>query len=597
MTPERWSQVKNLLERALSRPRHEREEYLRHAAGTDEDLYDEVAHLVAAHDADPAFLDKHPETAPLDPVNDRRVGKTIKNRYRIKSRLGSGGVGVVYLAEDLNLMSRLVVVKFLHEHGNRQQGRLIKFLQEAEALARLDHPGIVAAFDAGETPDGSHFLVMQYVDGQTLRALIEDGPVPLDLAASILRQLGSALEVAHSKGVIHRDLKPENIMLQKLGDGRRIVKLIDFGVARVEASAVSTDTAVIGIAGTPSYMAPEHLSGKPLPASDTFSLAVIAYEMLTAKRPFTAKQPFALRQQHKQGVAKGAIRTIRPEVPAEAENAIRQALLYDAAARPQNAREFCDTAGIALEQAAEPYRKRLSGASQHKSRRWLIYGASGAAVAAMGAAAYWNYARPVPRSGGKILASNEGATEPQDSGFTPRDQIEIAPIRNRERTGFDALALRSTDQGMFAKRLAIEDLQAALQGGWRVTLVARPVIGGVWACADFVALGEPRYDISFYREPDGRAVALLCTQHAPTFDGPRYELPDEGASRHRMELVYDPKTRSCDLFVDGRRQIAGYKGHRQMQAKDPMKAFFFGLSVYRSDRAQAEVENVKFELL
>src|SRR5688572_13556043 len=281
MTPERWSQVKNLLERALSRPRHEREEYLRHAAGADEDLYDEVAHLVAAHDADPAFLDRHPETAPLAPVNDRRLGTTLKGRYRIKSKLGSGGVGVVYLAEDLNLMSRLVVVKFLHEHGGRQPGRLIKFLQEAEALARLDHPGIVAAFDADETPDGAHFLVMQYVDGRTLRALIDDGPVRLDLAASILRQLGSALEIAHSKGVIHRDLKPENIMLQKLGDGRKIVKLIDFGVARVEASAVSTDTAVIGVAGTPSYMAPEHLSGKPVPASDIFSLGVIAFEMLT----------------------------------------------------------------------------------------------------------------------------------------------------------------------------------------------------------------------------------------------------------------------------------------------------------------------------
>jgi hypothetical protein len=90
---------------------------------------------------------------------------------------------------------------------------------------------------------------------------------------------------------------------------------------------------------------------------------------------------------------------------------------------------------------------------------------------------------------------------------------------------------------------------------------------------------------------------LLCTQHAPNFDGPRYELPDEGASRHRMELVYDPKTRSCDLFVDGRRQVAGYKGHRQMQQKDPLNAFYFGISVYRSDRAEAEVESVKFEIL
>ena len=90
---------------------------------------------------------------------------------------------------------------------------------------------------------------------------------------------------------------------------------------------------------------------------------------------------------------------------------------------------------------------------------------------------------------------------------------------------------------------------------------------------------------------------FLCTQHIPTFEGPRYELPDQGASAHLMELVYDPSTRSCHLFVDGRRQAAGYKGHRQLQAKDPLDAFFFGISVYRSERAEAEVEAVRFEVL
>jgi serine/threonine protein kinase len=592
MTPERWSQVKNLLERALSRPRHEREEYLRHAAGEDEDLYSEVAHLVSAHDADPAFLDRHPETAPLAQAADRRIGTTIKGRYRIKSKLGSGGVGVVYLAEDLNLMSRLVVVKFLHEHGGRQPGRLIKFLQEAEALARLDHPGIIAAVDADETPDGSHFLVMQYVDGRTLRALIHDGPVRLDLAASILRQLGSALEVAHNKGVIHRDLKPENIMLQKLGDGRKIVKVIDFGVARVEASAVSTDTAVIGVAGTPSYMAPEHLSGKPVPASDIFSLGVIAFEMLTGKRPFTAKQPFALRQQHKQGIAKGAIRSVRPEVPVEAENAIRQALLFEAGERPQNAREFCDAAGIALENA-----KPAGPRPGTTSRRNVLFVAASAVTAAVAGTLYWTRSRPVSRAVGKVLADHEGALDPTGHGFALTGKLESEPIRNSDRSGFDALALKSTDQGSFVKRLAVEDLQAALQQGWKITLVGRPVIGAIIAVADFRALDAPRYDLNFYREPDGRAVALLCTQHVPNFDGPRYELPDEGATRHRLELVYDPKARSCDLFVDGRRQAAGYAGHRQMQARDAMDAFHFGVSVYRSDRAEGEVEMVKFELL
>jgi hypothetical protein len=178
-----------------------------------------------------------------------------------------------------------------------------------------------------------------------------------------------------------------------------------------------------------------------------------------------------------------------------------------------------------------------------------------------------------------------------------QDKIEVTPLRNPERTGFDALALKTSDQGTFIRRLALEDLQEALRQGWKITIHGRPVIGAMAACADFRALGEPRYDLTCYREPDGRAVALLCTQHVPNFDGPRYELPDEGATRHRMELVYDPETRTCDLFVDGRRHIAGYKGHRQMQAKEPTEAFHFGLSVYRSDRAEGEIESVKFEIL
>ena len=130
MSPERWSQVKALLERVLARPAHEREEFLRHSCLGDSELYDEVTYLVEAHAADPKFREKHPDTAPLEGQQDPRIGATVKGRYRIKSRLGSGGVGVVYLAEDLHLMSRLVVVKFLHEQGRSQPGRLVKFLLE-----------------------------------------------------------------------------------------------------------------------------------------------------------------------------------------------------------------------------------------------------------------------------------------------------------------------------------------------------------------------------------------------------------------------------------------------------------------------------------
>ena len=589
MTPERWSQVKTLLDRALARPAHERDIFLRRACGKDEELYAEVSHLVKAHTSDSELIRKHPETAPVEAQRDPRIGTVVKNRYRIRSRLGSGGVGVVYLAEDLNLMSRLVVVKFLHEQGRSDPAKLVKFLQEAEALARLDHPGIVAAVDADATSDGAHFLVMQYVDGRTLREILEDGPLALPRAASMLRQLGLALEAAHDKGVIHRDLKPENIMLQQLGDRRDIVKLIDFGVARVEASAITSDTAVIGVLGTPNYMAPEHLAGKPVAASDIFSIAVIAFEMLAGKRPFSAKQPFVLRQQQKQGVSRGAIRNLRPQVPGQAENLIRQALSYDPSHRPKNAREFCEAVASSLElgedQIAEPGR-----------RRWIKTALLVGGGAAVGAGAYF-YPRSVPRAGSKVLAQTVGAADPTEQGFIMRDKIDFSAMRNAERTGFDRLDLKAGEQGLFFKRLATEDLTEALRSGWKITLKGRPVIGGMWACADFKALGEPRYDVSCYREPDGRALSLLCTQHVPTFEGPRYELPDQGAHPHLLELVYDPGTKSCELYVDGRRQVAGYKGHRQQQARDPLEAFFFGISVYRSQRAEAELLAVKFEIL
>ena len=222
---------------------------------------------------------------------------------------------------------------------------------------------------------------------------------------------------------------------------------------------------------------------------------------------------------------------------------------------------------------------------------------AGVAALGVGGAAFWYSQRSVAPTAGKILAQTDGALDPLEQGFEIRDQLQSTPMRNKERTGFDRLDLRSPEQGSFYRKLSLQDIRAADSNGWKITLKGRPIIGGLWACADFRALNGPRFDLSFYREPDGRALALLCTQHIPTFEGPRYEMPDQGASSHLLELVYDTSTKTCQLYVDGRRQAAGYKGHRQQQAKDPLDAFFFGISVYRSERAEAEVEAVRFEVL
>src|ERR1044071_3036039 len=215
------------------------------------------------------------ETAPLQPL----TAALIKERYQVERELGRGGIGVVYLARDLQLMSRPVVVKVQLEASAQNEWFKKKFHQEMEALARLDHPGIVAVLDAGQTQDGKPYLVMQYIEGHVLRDAMKKGGMDLPRVARIIRQVGQALTAAHEKGIYHRDLKPENIMLQRPGDDDEQVKLIDFGIATVKDSETATNRETTTVAGTASYMAPEQLLGKPVAASDIYAMAVIAYEL------------------------------------------------------------------------------------------------------------------------------------------------------------------------------------------------------------------------------------------------------------------------------------------------------------------------------
>ena len=209
------------------------------------------------------------------------TGKLLDGRYLIESQLGRGGIGVVYLARDTKLMDKRVVVKVLldqlgdddTEHWVRR-----KFREEIEALARIDHPGVVGVMHAGDLPDGRPFIVMQYIEGRSLRSVMKEGPMEFARAANVLRQIGHAIGSAHSRGIIHRDLKPENIMLQSLEEGDEYVRLIDFGIASVQGSQAAAEATSTRVAGTVHYMAPEQLQGQPTPASDIFAIAVLAYE-------------------------------------------------------------------------------------------------------------------------------------------------------------------------------------------------------------------------------------------------------------------------------------------------------------------------------
>lgn len=275
------------------------------------------------------------------PLNDSTPAPPIKGRYQIQRELGHGGVGVVYLAHDLQLHNRPVVIKVLLDSWS---GEWItkKFRQEIEALSRIEHPGVVGVFDTGEMPNGQLFVVMQFVEGQNLRKVLDNqvGPMKFDYSARILEQVGRALEAAHEKGILHCDLKPENIMLQKLGSGEELVKLIDFGIAKIRDSQI-TSAAPTQIAGTLEYMAPEQMNGEPCPQSDVFSLGVIAYEMVTGKKPFPSRNLLQLLEMHRNGIKENP-GMLRNDLPPSADKAIMKAMSREPTDRQQRPTDFTD---------------------------------------------------------------------------------------------------------------------------------------------------------------------------------------------------------------------------------------------------------------
>lgn len=208
--------------------------------------------------------------------------------YRIDRELGRGGAAIVYLAYHQRL-ERPVALKVLYEHLQNDAAFAERFLFEARAAARLDHPNIVAIYDAGQI-DGIDYIAMEYVEGESLAEVLRRvaGPLPLDFTLSVINQVAAALDYAHQRGVVHRDIKPSNILVRANGHAL----LTDFGIAR--AATLSTATLTGAILGTPEYMSPEQVENRPVDGrSDVYSLAIVAYTMLTGRPPFHAEAPQA----------------------------------------------------------------------------------------------------------------------------------------------------------------------------------------------------------------------------------------------------------------------------------------------------------------
>jgi eukaryotic-like serine/threonine-protein kinase len=262
-------------------------------------------------------------------TQDTLSGTMFATRYRMIRKLGGGGMADVYLAEDQEL-GRRVAIKILHERYANDEQFVERFRREATHAAGLSHPNIVAIFDRGET-NGSYFIVMEYVEGKTLKELIRSrGACPTPVAVAYTRQILSALRYAHRNGVIHRDIKPHNVMVDPEGQ----LKVMDFGIARAGASQMTEEGAIIG---TAQYLSPEQARGAPVDqTSDLYSCGIVLYELLTGDVPFTGETPVEIAMKHLSEIPRPPSE-LRPDVPHDLDLVVLRALAKEPADRYQSA--------------------------------------------------------------------------------------------------------------------------------------------------------------------------------------------------------------------------------------------------------------------
>ncbi len=348
MEPERYEHIGRIYHATLQLPESAREAFLQRACGEDEGLRREVEELLAATERVGTFIESPPDDIAAGLMRSGEgIGAEHVGQYQIVSRLGEGGMGVVYRARDVRL-GRTVALKFLTAGMVQNPETLERFQLEARTAAALDHPNICTVYDVGEH-EGRPFIAMQYLEGDTLMQRLAHGPIATQECMDFGIQIAEGLVAAHSRGIIHRDIKPANIFITHSGT----IKVLDFGLAKLTQAPESYGSAMStspgpdarltspGIAiGTVAYMSPEQALGKELDArTDLFSLGVVLYEMATGSRPFRGEAFAALTDEILHRTPVSVMRT-NPELPDGLDHIINKALEKDRELRFQTAGEI-----------------------------------------------------------------------------------------------------------------------------------------------------------------------------------------------------------------------------------------------------------------
>src|SRR5438270_4087476 len=297
MNPETYQHIQALLQSALEREPDERDSFLDEACAGDESLRRQVESLLFSHEQAGSFLESPAARVGAPLVNGARAKLAAGDAvgpYTILSRIGSGGMAEVYLAQDSRL-GRKIALKLLPVSSANDAERVRRFRQEASAVSALNHPNILTIHEIGQT-GSAHFIATEFIDGETLRQRLTRAQIPLTEAIDITIQIASALSAAHAAGIVHRDIKPENIMIRRDG----YVKVLDFGLAKLTEQRASSSPTALTLAdtgpgiviGTVTYMSPEQARGfKVDERTDIFSFGVVLYEMLAGRAPFGGPTP------------------------------------------------------------------------------------------------------------------------------------------------------------------------------------------------------------------------------------------------------------------------------------------------------------------